>query len=148
MQFGSILVLLGLLVGFPHRAAAEDKPASHPVMSGTPVVSVAASITDMSGTDDVIVVAKHLSEELYARLRPIEAHLKKDTRLRSAGALVGLSAAAIGALRGQQTLTFVGTEAIRLGLGRQLGAVHAHTGFTLTPSVGHHAFTMTFSRSF
>jgi hypothetical protein len=113
-----------------------------------PVVSVAASVTDMSALDDVTASAKRFSDELSARLRPIETRLRNDARLRSAGTLVGLSAAAVGALRGQRALTFVGAEAIRIGLDRQLGIVRARTGFSMTPSLGDHGFTVTFSRTF
>jgi hypothetical protein len=143
-------VLLGVLAGFPGRAAAEDKPASRAVAlaRGAPVVSVAAGLTDTAGTDDVTAAAKRFADELSARLRPIEARLEHDARLRSAGTVVGLSAAAIGALRRQRALTVVGTEAIRLGLGRQLRVVRARTGFWVTPSLGQHAFMVTFSRTF
>jgi hypothetical protein len=150
MRWACLPVLLGLIAGFPRDAAAQDKPANRSVTlaPGTPVVSVAASVTDMSALDDVTVSAKRFSDELSARLRPIETRLRNDARLRSAGALVGLSAAAVGALRRQRALTFVGAEAIRIGLDRQLGIVRARTGFSMTPSLGDHGFTVTFSRTF
>ena len=150
MRWTCLPVLLGLIAGFPRDAAAQDKPANRSVAlaPGTPVVSVAASVTDMSALDDVTASAKRFSDELSARLRPIETRLRNDARLRSAGTLVGLSAAAVGALRGQRALTLVGAEAIRIGLDRQLGIVRARTGFSMTPSLGDHGFTVTFSRTF
>jgi hypothetical protein len=150
MRWACLPVLLGLTAGFPHDAAAQDKPANRSVAlaPGTPVVSVAASVTDMSALDDVTASAKRFSDELSARLRPIETRLRNDARLRSAGTLVGLSAAAVGALRGQRALTLVGAEAIRIGLDRQLGIVRARTGFSMTPSLGDRGFTVTFSRTF
>ena len=150
MRWACLPVLLGLIAGFPRDAAAQDKPANRSVAlaPGTPVVSVAASLTDMSALDDVTASAKRFSDELSARLRPIETRLRNDARLRSAGTLVGLSAAAVGALRGQRALTLVGAEAIRIGLDRQLGIVRTRTGFSVTPSLGDHGFTVTFSRTF
>jgi hypothetical protein len=150
MRWAWLPVLLGVFAGFPGGAVAEDKPASRVVtlVPGTPVVSVAAGVTDMAGADDVTAAAKRFSDELYARVRPIETRLQNDSRLRSAGTVIGLSAAAIGALRGQRALTVVGTEAIRFGLDRQLRVVRARTGFSVTPSLGQHAFTVTFSRTF
>ena len=150
MRWACLPVLLGLIAGFPRDAGAQDQPANRSVAlaPGTPVVSVAASVTDMSALDDVTASAKRFSDELSARLRPIETRLRNDARLRSAGTLVGLSAAAVGALRGQRALTFVGAEAIRIGLDRQLGIVRARTGFSMTPSLGDHGFTVTFSRTF
>ena len=150
MRWACLPVLLGLIAGFPRDAAAQDKPANRSVAlaPGTPVVSVAASVTDMSALDDVTASAKRFSDELSARLRPIETRLQNDARLRSAGTLVGLSAAAVGALRRQRALTLVGAEAIRIGLDRQLGIVRARTGFSMTPALGDHGFTVTFSRTF
>ena len=150
MRWACLSVLLGLIVGFPRDAAAQDKPANRSVAlaPGTPVVSVAAGVTDMGALDDVTASAKRFSDELSARLRPIETRLRNDARLRSAGTLLGLSAAAVGALRGQRALTLVGAEAIRIGLDRQLGIVRARTGFSMTPSLGDHGFTVTFSRTF
>jgi hypothetical protein len=150
MRWACLPVLLGLIAGFPRDAAAQDKPANRSVAlaPGTPVVSVAASVTDMSTLDDVTASAKRFSDELSARLRPIETRLRNDARLRSAGALVGLSAAAVGALRGQRALTLVGAEAIRIGLDRQLGIVRDRTGFSMTPALGDHGFTVTFNRTF
>ena len=146
-------VLLGLLAALPSAAAAQDRPdrsVNRAVMlpPGTPVVSVAASVNEIGASDDVAVSAKRLADELSERLRPIEVRVQSDARLRSAGALVGLSAVAVGALRGQRTLAVAGAEVIRLGLNHQLDVVRARTGFSVTPSLGDHRFTVTFSRNF
>ena len=112
------------------------------------MVTVAPAISDADTDDDVNVAAQHLADQLAARLQPLEQRLREDRRLRSAGAVLGLSAAAIGALRGQQTLTFVGTQALRLGLDRQLTALRARSGVVVEPTIGHRSFSITVSKTF
>ena len=150
MRWVLISVFLLLITAVAQNAEAQRISLSGSVapVPGTPVVSVAWSVTDMNSTDDVIAASKRFSDDVFARLRPLETRLQNDARLRSAGTIVGLGAAAVGALRGQRTLTFVGTEAIRLGLDRQLNVVRARTGFSVTPSLGHRTFSVMFSRSF
>jgi len=116
------------------------------VRAQTPVVSVVPVMTAEDTSDDVRVAAKRFMDEWSGRLRPLEERLRQDVRLRRAGAIVGLSAAAIGAIRGEQTLTFVGTQAVRLGLERQLSAIRARSGFTVAPSIGHRRFELAVSR--
>jgi len=136
---------IGLVVLLPFSAAAQDKFAVRTprVARGTPVVSAAPAITDADTADDVAVAAQRFAEQLSERLQPIEQRLREDARLRRAGAVIGLSAAAIGALRGQQTLTFVGTQAIRLGLDRQLAAVRGRSGVSIEPTIGRHGWAIT-----
>ena len=150
MRCAYVAALLVLVSGVPRIAEAQGTSATRAVTPAarTPIVSVAATVTEMNVADDVPAAAKRFSDELSARLRPLETRLNNDARLRSAGAIAALTAAAVGAVRGQRTLTFVGTEAIRLGFNRQLGVVRARTGFTVTPSLGQHSFSLTFSRTF
>ena len=150
MRWAYVAALLALVSGVPRIAEAQGTSAARAVTpaAGTPTVSVAATVTEMKVADDVPAAAKRFSDELHARLRPLETRLDHDARLRSAGAIAGLTAAAVGEMRRQRTLTFVGTEAIRLGFNRQLGVVRARTGFTVTPSLGQHSFSLTFSRTF
>jgi hypothetical protein len=114
------------------------------VAASVPVVTAAPVVID--GEDDSVVTLQRLSHDLTERLEPIEQRFRKDERLRRAGAVVGLSAAALGALRGQPTLTFVGTHAVRLGLDRQLTTIRKRTGFVVEPSIGHRRFSVTATR--
>jgi len=138
---------VAVALGFPFSASAQDKSAVRTTRpaAGVPVVTVAPAISDADTADDATVVARRFAEELSARLQPIEQRLREDARLRRAGAVIGLSAAAIGALRGQQTLTFVGTQAVRLGLDRQLSAIRARSGVSIEPTIGHRTIAVTVS---
>jgi hypothetical protein len=150
MRVIAAVAALGAMWMFPMSASAQDKVAPRPAHvrpDGRPVVSVSPVLSADDASDDVTVAAKRFVDEWSERLRPIEQRLREDGRVRRAGAVVGLSAAAIGAVRGQQTLTFVGTQALRLGLDRQLSAVQARTGFVVAPSIGHRSFSVTISKN-
>ena len=146
----AVISAIGIVAALPLSATAQDRTAVRPphLARGTPVVTVAPAISDADTDDDVNVAARHLADQLAERLQPLEQRLREDRRLRSAGAVLGLSAAAIGALRGQQTLTFVGTQALRLGLDRQLTALHARSGVVVEPTIGHRRFSITVSKTF
>jgi hypothetical protein len=116
------------------------------VAPSVPVVAAAPVVID--GEDDSVVTFQRLSHDVTERLEPIEQRFREDERLRRAGAVVGLSAAALGALRGQPTLTFVGTHALRLGLDRQLTTIRKRTGFVVEPSIGHRRFSVTATRTY
>jgi len=141
---------LGAIAVLPCTALAQERVTSRPVRPhpGVPVVTVAESIGEGLTDDDAAAAARKFVEEWSERLRPLEQRLRDDHRLRRAGAIVGLSAAAIGAVRGQQTLTFVGTQAIRIGLDRQLTAIRARSGFEIQPTIGHRSFAITASKTF
>jgi outer membrane receptor protein involved in Fe transport len=142
--------LVALVALVPCRAAAQERIAPRPtrIAPAGPVVSVAAAVAAASDdTDDVTVAAQRFADELSERLRPIEDRLRNDVRLRRAGAIVGLSAAAVGAIRGQHALTFAGTQALRLGLDRQLTAVRARSGFSVEPAIGHRSFSVTVTKN-
>ncbi|HKB09405.1 MAG TPA: hypothetical protein VKD69_02085 [Vicinamibacterales bacterium] len=111
-------------------------------------MTVASSLGSSLTDDDAAAAARRFEREWSERLRPLEQRLRQDVRLRRAGAIVGLSAAAIGAVRGQQALTFVGTQAIRVGLDRQVTAIRARSGFEIEPTIGHHSFAITVRRTF
>jgi hypothetical protein len=146
----TLAIVAFVAVGLARAATAQDRAQmrpAHPVVVG-PTVSVAPVLSNDDTSDDVTVAARRFVEEWSDRLRPIEQRLRDDSRLRRAGAIVGLSAAAVGALRGQQTLTFVGTQAIRVGLDRQLSAIRAKSGFSVEPTIGYRRFAITVNRTF
>src|SRR5260221_8594506 len=118
----AVVSAMAIVALVPFSAAAQDKFAVRAprVGRGTPVVAVAPAISDADTADDTAVAARRFAEQLSERLRPIEQRLRDDARLRRAGAVIGLRAAAIGAFRGQEALTFVGPESLRLGLGRHV----------------------------
>ena len=140
---------IGIVAAFPLSATAQDKSAARPphVARGTPVVSAAPAISDADTADDAAVAAQRFADRWSQRLQPFEQRLREDSRIRRAGAVLGLSAAAIGALHGQRTLTFVGTQAVRLGLDRQLVAIRARTGVSVEPTIGHRSFAITISKT-
>jgi hypothetical protein len=82
------------------------------------------------------------------RLRPLEQRLRDDDRVRRAGAVIGISALALGALHGTKPLTFAGTHALRIGLNKQLTAIEARSGFAVEPSIGHRSIAVTVKRTF
>jgi len=150
MRVAAAIVIVGAAAAFPSVVSAQDKVAIRVplVRPQTPVVSVAPVMTAEDTSDDVRVAAQRFFDNWSARLRPLEQRLREDSRLRRAGAVVGLSAAAIGAVRGEQTLTFVGTQALRLGLDRQLTAIRARSGFSVAPALGHRRFEVTVSKTY
>jgi hypothetical protein len=149
MRAVAAIAVVGAVTVFPSAVSAQDKLGTRApqVRSQTPVVSVIPVMT-AEDTSDVTVAARRLVDHWSERLRPLEQRLRQDVRLRRAGAVVGLSAAAIGAIRGEQTLTFVGTQAVRLGLDRQLTAIRARSGFSVAPTIGYRRFEITVSKTY
>ena len=150
MRAVAAIAVVGAVTVFPPAVSAQDKAGirAPQVRVQTPVVSVVPVMTAEDSSDDVTVAARQFVDEWSERLRPLEQRLRQDARLRRAGAVVGLSAAAIGAIRGEHTLTFVGTQAVRLGLDRQLTAIRARSGFSVAPTIGHRRFEITVSRTY
>jgi hypothetical protein len=158
MRNAALLVVAVFVIAVPHEAAAQERLVIRPLPAppATSATSTATGATGATGQtipaldlgDDPVAAAKRLGDALTARLRPLEARMKDDARLRSAGALIGLAAIAAGALHGDAPLTFVGTAAIRAGLERQLNAVRSRTGFTVSPSLGNRSIAVVVSRSF
>ena len=110
-----------------------------------PVVSVApVTIADENASEPV----ERAAERLVERLRPLEQRLRDDDRVRRAGAVIGISALALGALHGTTPLTLAGTHALRLGLSKHLTAIEARSGFAVEPSIGHRAIAVTVRRTF
>jgi hypothetical protein len=127
------------------RAAAAI--ASERAELRRPIVSVAPVM--LAGEDDDSTVAiQRAGERIADRLKPLEERLQHDDRLRRAGAVVGVGAVALGALKGAPPLTFAGTQAIRMGLHNQLTAVERRSGFTVQPSIVHRGVSVTVSRTF
>src|SRR5207248_2814663 len=145
----AVVSAVAIVALVPFSAAAQDKFAVRAprVARGTPVVSAAPAISDADTADDAAVAAQRFADRWSQRLQPFEQRLREDSRLRRAGAVLGLSAAAIGALHGQRTLTFVGTQAVRLGLDRQLVAIRARTGVSVEPTIGYRTVAITVSKT-
>ena len=145
------LIALGLLVGLlalPPNAAGQirlDVPAHGALVEAEPK---ARAIAERGRGDDPVVAAKQLATALSERLRPIQARLRDDSRLRNAGTVVGLAVIALGSFRGERALTVAGTQALRVGLERQIGTIRRQTGFTLSPSIGRRSGALVMTRSF
>ncbi len=145
-QIATLIVPLVFAVSATVSAQEQMAQRVTRVAPSVPVVAAAPVVID--GEDDSVVTFQRLSHDVTERLEPIEQRFREDERLRRAGAVVGLSAAALGALRGQPTLTFVGTHALRLGLDRQLTTIRKRTGFVVEPSIGHRRFSVTATRTY
>jgi hypothetical protein len=150
MRVIAAVAVFGAIAVFPSSASAQDRMAARApdVRDDVPMVSVASTLGASLTEDDAAAAAQRFASEWSERLRPIEQRLRDNVRLRRAGAIVGLSAAAIGAVRGQQALTFVGTQALRVGLDRQLTAIRARSGFVLEPTLGHRSFGLTVVKTY
>ena len=130
-----------LLISSAAPAIAEEKlphQTTAPGPSAPPVLIVPVTFE----VDDPQVAAVKLQAALLDRLRPLEARFREDTRIRRVGALVGVSAVALGAFRREQALVAVGSGALRLGLERQLSAVHQKTGFAMSPRLERRGFSL------
>lgn len=139
----AVAVVLGSAVPL----SAEESGAGQPRPSRTPSVPVVAVAPLSLDQDDPQIAARRLEEALIDRLKPIEQRLRHDTRLRRAGTVVGLGAMALGALRGDQSLAFVGTGALRLGFDRQLTTVQRKTGFSVAPTITRRGCAVTVTRT-
>jgi hypothetical protein len=148
MRASALVTIVAIAGLWPDDGAAQERATRRaPLSLAVPVVSVAPALADVE-SDKPTVAMKRLSDEWSARLRPIEERFREDRRLRRAGVVVGLGTAALGALRGQRTLTFVGTQALRLGLDKHLTLLRERSGFVLEPTIGPRAFAITASRTF
>ncbi len=94
------------------------------------------------------LAADQFPDKYFRRLTQIQRRLEGDTQLRSAGAVLGFGAIALGALRGRSALTFVGGQALRFGFAKQVAQIRAASGLAIEPSIGHRAFAVRFSRTF
>jgi len=110
-----------------------------------PLVTVARLKLDV---DNPHVAARRLETALLARLKPIEARFREDTRLRRVGTVIGLGAVAVGALRGEQPLVAVGTGVLRLGFSHQISEIQRTTGFSVSPTLERHGFSISLTKRF
>jgi hypothetical protein len=148
----AVLIVAMILIA-PAAASAQGRllvqpthvvpPA--PAAPAGPVVSVAPVTID---DEESLEAIQRLSERLADRLRPLEQRLREDDRLRRAKTVVGLSAVALGALRGTRPLTFAGTQALRFGLHKQLTTIRQRSGFVVEPSIGHRSISVTVNKVF
>ena len=153
MRAGAALLTVAMIVAAPAVGQAQGRlrldsirvlPAP-PSSPAGPVVAVAPVTID---DEESIVAIQRAADRIAERLRPIEDRVRDDERLRRAGAVIGLGALAIGAVRGTRPLTFAGTQALRVGLHNQLAAIRQRSGFVVEPSIGHRSFSVTLSRKF
>jgi len=147
MRLAALSLLVGLLA-MPRDAVGQirlDVTAHGAHVAAEPE---ARAIGERARDDDPVVAAKQLADALSERLRPISERFREDGRLRSAGAVVGLTAIALGSLRGGRALTFAGTQALRVGFERQIGTIRQQTGFTLSPSIGRRSCALVVTRTF
>jgi hypothetical protein len=148
MRASALITIVAIAGLWPDDGAAQDRTTRRaPLSLAVPVVSVAPALTEID-SDKPAVAMKRLSDEWSARLRPIEERFREDQRLGRAGAVVGFGTAVLGALHGQRALTFVGMQALRLGLDKHLALLRERSGFVLEPSIGHRAFAIIASRTF
>jgi hypothetical protein len=147
MRLAALSLVVGLLV-MPRDAAGQIRLD---VLAHSARVAAEPETRDIgkrARDDDPVVAGKQLQDALSERLRPIYERLREDDRLRSAGTVVGLAAIAVGSLHGGAALTFAGTQALRVGFERQLGTIHAQTGFTVAPSIGRRSCALVVTRTF
>ena len=142
-------LLIVMLIWGPQLGSAQEKTVVPSVFlaPNSPVVDARPAVTVM----DVVtapVAFSRLADELFRRLQPIQQRLQNDQRMRSAGGVLGLGIVAFGALRGQNSLTLAGTQALRFGFDKQLTDIRHRSGFALEPSIGHRAIAITVSRTF
>ena len=140
---GVLVVFSGTVTGQERLVLGAARVAGQIQSAGV----VPKPAAEVSVDDDPVASAKRLSDALSERLRPVEQRFRDDARLRNTGAFVGLGVVAVGALRGQGTLTFIGTQALRIGFDRQLSDVHALTGFSVTPSIGRRRVSIVIRRT-
>lgn len=148
MEVGSALLIGALLLGDPLAPANSDALAIAQSRGPAPTPGPVARILGSNDAREEGTLVKRITDELDARLRRIEQRVRTDERLRHAGAIVGLGAAAIGAIRGDDPLTFIGTHALRIALDPQLARLRARTGMTFETTVGYRRVAITFSRTF
>jgi hypothetical protein len=98
----------------------------------------------------VAPAARDRLHALAERFRPLHERLRQDDRVRTAGSVLGFGVVAYEAFqrRPHLPLTLVGTQALRLGLHRQLSTIRSRTGFVVEPSVAQGGFAITFRRTF
>ncbi|HZT78153.1 MAG TPA: hypothetical protein VFA27_15975 [Vicinamibacterales bacterium] len=142
-----------LLVGLsPTTVAAQQKAASVALppdqIATTPAIARPSTFAVGSTDDDPVVAARRFQQQLADRIRPLEERFRDDARLQGAGALVALGAVALGAVRGQGTLTFIGAQALRLGLEQRMTATRRRAGVSIEPSIGYRRVSVTVSRTF
>jgi hypothetical protein len=130
MRILPALAIVATVCSLPARASAQQK----------------VMVLTEPDAETPQVAAKRLADQFYNRLQPIEHLVRDDQRLRRASEAIGLSAIALGALRGGGSLTFVGTQALRLGFDRQLTQIRNRTGLVVEPSIGYRSIGVTASR--
>ena len=117
----SATLLTALVFWVPVEGWAQEARIVVParLVLDAPAATARPALT-VADVDTASAASQRLSEEIYRRLEPVQQRFQRDDRLRRVGAMFGLGAIAFGVMRGGRPLTFVGTEALRLGFERQL----------------------------
>jgi hypothetical protein len=133
----------------PAAAGAQERstPLSAPYVFDARALGLQPD-RPVARTDAAPLAIDQFSAECVRRLTTIQHRLQEDSQVRSAGAVLGLGAIALGALHGRSSLTLLGTQGLRFGFGSQLARIRKETGFVVEPSIGPHAFALKISRSF
>jgi hypothetical protein len=141
-----------LLLVFATAGFAQDTttPRRRPLDAASPTdrsafkqrASAEAPDGEPSAADEVI-------QRMIERVRPIESRLRDDHRLRKAESLIGLGVVAYETMHKdpRMPLGYVGTQALRMGLHRQLTTIRQRSGFEVEPSIGHRSFAVTFRKT-
>ena len=135
------VIVLGLL---PARGAAQDASAA-----GARVVDSADNQAVVRQSPASTAAVRDRVQQLIDSIRPLQERLVKDDRLRTAEGLVGVGIAAYEAsrVRSGLPLGFIGAEALRLGLRRQLTVIRLQTGYSVEPSIGRGSFAISFHKT-
>lgn len=141
-----------LLISSATPLLAQEKPTP-PIRAvlltrSTPVVAVPHLKPEVREVEDPQMAARRLETALLDRLKPLHARFRDDTSLSRVGAVVGLGALALGAVRREQPLLAVGGGALRIGLDRQLSTIRRSTGFAVEPRLERGGFSISMTRTF
>jgi hypothetical protein len=134
-----LLICTRPVAGEETPAGGRAAPASAPRVAARPGNALV-------NPQDSVRAAGQRPDALTERVMMLDHQLRNDTRLRNVGALMGMGALALGAVRRQNATAFVGTQALRIGFDRQLAAVRDHTGCSVAASVGRRGFSVVVSR--
>jgi hypothetical protein len=141
------MLVIAVLLPVSGRAqeGARTDPLPQPAMS--PGVRTASLRTEPSSVTANGATSRRL-EELTARLLTLEARLRENPRIQGGAVAVAFGVAALGAMRGERSLTGVSTQALRLGLDRPLARIRQRSGFTVQPSIGYRTVGVMMTRTF
>jgi hypothetical protein len=150
MRTSAAVVLASMMLCVvPTDGVAQEKTSmqSGRLVPGAPGVGARPALP-VANVGPAAGAATGFPDRFFRRLQPIQQRIRENPRLRAAGAVLGLGAIAVGAVHSRNSLTFVGAQALRFGLERQLTQMRNRSGLVLEPSIAHRAITITVSRTF